>query len=178
MQNAKRKTQKAKCKRQNAKSKKHINHKGGAYFLIDGPEKLTARNYQSESIDALKQKILTEDKQNVVFNYDNKQGIIFKMIKYENKYLMIKDDDTYSVFVSDDDIPKKYMATVDLKAKYGEQTIEIKKGSFFYATDPLKPMIGWRGSYNPPKNMDGYSAIDEDIVNGDFILYPPYPKTQ
>ena len=99
------------------------------------------------------------------------------MLKYENKYLMIKDDDTYRVFVSDDDIPKKYMATHDFDANYGKLTITIEKGKFFYAKDPLDatvplvPMIGWRGSYDPPKNMDGDSAIEDSIVNGPFIPY-------
>ena len=94
------------------------------------------------------------------------------MLKYENKYLIIKDDDTYSVFVSDDDIPKKYKATENLTKTYHDQQITIKKNRFFYAIDPRKPMIGWHGSYDPPIDMDGNSAIDEDIVNGKFIPYP------
>jgi len=170
MQNAKRKTQNAKRKTQKAKSKKHINHKGGAYFLIDGAEKLKARDHQSESINLLKEKILEKGK-NTVYNY-NKYGYIFKMIKYENKYLMIKEDDTYSVFVSDDDIPKKYMATADFDAKYGKILIKIEKGKFFYAKDPREPMIGLHGSYNPPLDMDGNDAIEQKIINGTPILYP------
>ena len=94
------------------------------------------------------------------------------MLKYENKYLMIKQDNTYSVFESDDDVPKKYKASQDIVTTYLGKQIIIKKDNFFYATDPHNPIIGWHGSVNPPKDMDGNSLIDEKIVTG--ANYIPY----
>ncbi|WP_321387758.1 hypothetical protein [uncultured Enterococcus sp.] len=48
------------------------------------------------------------------------------------------------------------------KVAYGGGIVTIDKGSTYYEDVKGRVLIGWHGTYNPPRDMAGYSAIEKD----------------
>ena len=76
--------------------------------------------------------------------YDRQDGI----------YTMIRPNGTVGYLTQSP--YKQLVAKTDMEIPYLGTIVPIKKGSIYYvqANKPLEPIIGWHGSFNPPRNMD------------------------
>lgn len=55
--------------------------------------------------------------------------------------------------------PKK-VATKAFSVAYAGGQVDIPEGGSYYPDSAGRPLVGWSGSYDPPRDMDGESVFD------------------
>ncbi|MGC6770321.1 hypothetical protein [Enterococcus sp. LJL51] len=53
-------------------------------------------------------------------------------------------------------------ATEEFKVAYGGGIVNVKKGSTYYVDTKDRVLVGWHGTYDPPRDMGGYSILKVD----------------
>ena len=133
---------------------------------------LPARDYQSSELNQAIEKNYFIENPNASYNSSLK-NFKFKIIPYDkDKYIMLRNDDTFAYLqvkaqrtqiygINTLDTFLRKQATADMNVDYLGQVITIKKDKYYWVekTQPLKPIIGWHGTTNPPLGMDGESML-------------------